>query len=230
MPYYEIIIVNDGSTEERTLAVFRNLVNSSRKILHQSNAGLGNARNEGCRQASGEFLLFLDSDNKIDPVYIDKGVDILRNNKRIGVVYGNPVIFGDNSRVGFISGPFDIRKLIAFNYIDACAIIQKAAWIDVDGFNEDRKIMGIADWDFWLKLYKAGWLFEFINKPLYHYRIRKGSMASVEADSSLAKLKLYEMHADLISKQYFALYKQFELRQKDLNWSPRYILKRLFRK
>jgi glycosyltransferase involved in cell wall biosynthesis len=227
---YEIIIVDDGSTEPVTVALLDKLSSSGYTIIHQSNGGLGNARNNGCKNATGEYLLFLDSDNKIDPAYIDKGIEHLKAGKKIAVVYGNPVIFGDDSRPGFTSGPFDIKKLMAFNYIDACAVVRKKAWNEVNGFKEERSLMGITDWEFWIRLYKAGWFFQFINEPLYYYRIRKDSMASVEADSRREKLKMYEIHADLVSTLYIQLYNEMEIQQQDLKWSPTYRVKKIVSK
>jgi len=109
---YEIIIVDDGSTDRDTLSLLADLNQKGYKIIYQSNQGPAAARNTGVHNAKSEFLLFLDSDNKIVPEYIDMGIDNLLKNNETAVVYGNAIFFGDFSRKpGFQSGPFEIEKI-----------------------------------------------------------------------------------------------------------------------
>lgn len=81
--YYnlEIICVNDGSTDDSfiSLEAFRQR-DSRIKIINQSNQGLSCARNTGAKQATGEFIYFLDSDDAIHLELIERCVDVLVNN------------------------------------------------------------------------------------------------------------------------------------------------------
>src|SRR4051812_30684422 len=85
---YEIIIVDDGSTDEATLTLLEGLSVDSCVVLHQPNKGPAAARNTAIRHSKGEYILFLDSDNKIRPEYIDEGIKALENDKKAGVAYG----------------------------------------------------------------------------------------------------------------------------------------------
>src|SRR4051812_30462131 len=68
---YEVIIINDGSTDELTLSLLNNLQqNGEHIVLHQENKGPAAARNAGVKMAKAPYLLFLDSDNKIESNYI----------------------------------------------------------------------------------------------------------------------------------------------------------------
>lgn len=63
---YEIIIVNDGSTDSsiKILEKYQSYI-SNLKIINQQNRGLGGARNTGIRYARGDYLVFLDSDDYV---------------------------------------------------------------------------------------------------------------------------------------------------------------------
>lgn len=78
----EILIVNDGSTDDtaRALEVYGDTI----RILHQANSGLSNARNRGIRAARGELVALLDADDRWLPSKLARQVEILQANPRIG--------------------------------------------------------------------------------------------------------------------------------------------------
>jgi glycosyltransferase involved in cell wall biosynthesis len=172
---YEIVLIDDGSSDEHTLSVLENCRNANDIVfIKQENRGLSAARNAGCEVACAKFLLFLDSDNRIFGEYIDLGVDFLLQNPDYAVVYGCPKFFGDGSREGYQVANFDLDNLLIGNYIDACVVVRKSAWENVGGF--DTAMRTFEDWDFWLSLAENGWKFHFINKILYEYRIVSTSL------------------------------------------------------
>jgi len=83
----EIVLVNDGSTEdlETTLAPYRN--HARVKIIAQTNQGLPAARNRGIRESGGEYLKFLDADDWLAPNALAKQVAAFETQPAPGLVY-----------------------------------------------------------------------------------------------------------------------------------------------
>ena len=74
----EIILVNDGSTDSSEKIIQTYAQKDHRiSIISQNNGGAGKARNEGLRKAAGEYITFVDSDDKIESTYIEKLIDPL---------------------------------------------------------------------------------------------------------------------------------------------------------
>ena len=176
---YEIIIINDGSTDPDSIKKIKLIEQDGLcTVLNQENRGPAAARNAGCKIARGQFLLFLDSDNKIRPNYIGVGINYMLQNSKTGVVYGNPhFLENEKDKRQFKAAAFDYKKMLGSNYIDICSVVRKSAWSSIDGFDENRLLDGLEDWDFWLRLTKKGWLFEYVDEVLYEYRVLENSLA-----------------------------------------------------
>lgn len=172
---YEIIIVNDGSTDPATLEILKELEAKGYPIIHQSNKGLGAARNTGIKAATGKYILPLDCDNKITAIYIDEGIRLFDNDPSLDVVYGNAAYFGEKTGI-WKSGEFSLQRLMIENYIDACAVFKKSTWEKVGGYDEKMPMMGYEDWDLWLRIAFQGGKFTYINKVCFYYRYTSTSM------------------------------------------------------
>ena len=175
---YQILIVNDGSTDLLTQKVLTALTEKGYQVINQENQGLALARNRGIEVAKGRYILPLDADNKIRPNYITSAIKILDRQPEVGVVYGNFEFFGGVTGIKEVP-EFDINVIVRGNYIDACAVFRKTVWQDVGGY--DDKIpekFGYEDWDFWLGAAEKGWHFYHVDQVLFDYRLRDRSMVS----------------------------------------------------
>ena len=89
----EIIVVNDGSSEQSTIDTLADLENLGHRVIHQENAGPGRARNHGISLARGRYILPLDADNRLLPEGVDSAVQMLEQDSTIDVAYGDVEFF-----------------------------------------------------------------------------------------------------------------------------------------
>jgi glycosyltransferase involved in cell wall biosynthesis len=188
---FEIIVVNDGSTDPDTVNILKRINNPKIKVLHTKNQGLPSARNNGIREAQAPIILPLDSDDKISPTYLEKGVDILETDRDTGIVYCNAEFFGEK-RGKWLLPEYSLKEILFHNVIFHCAFFRRSDWEKLKGYNPNMKY-GWEDWDFWLSIISTGKNVHRIPEVLHHYRVRKKSM--VHAMTEEQKVK---MHAQII--------------------------------
>lgn len=230
---YEVIIVDDGSTDAATLNFLSGLSKEKYTVIHQENKGPAAARNTGIKASKGEYILFLDSDNKIRPAYIDRGIQVLSTYKEVGVFYGSAAFFGTTTKAQFHPAEFDMLKILHSNYIDMCSMVRKETWQEVFGLDEDRRLIGHEDWEFWIRIGATNWKFFHLDEVLFDYRIRTDSLTTQAAqDQKLGQMLsyVYGKHWQLYRKYYKYLDKQFDYYKYDQARPFRAFVKFLYKK
>lgn len=170
---FEIIIVNDGSTDQETVRLLEGYLRPKTTVLHTPNRGVSAARNTGIRAARGEYILPLDADDRIAPTYLAKAVAILDARPDIGVVYCDLEMFGE--RGGTIHHPeyHPVDELFD-NLVLSSALFRKSNWEKVGGYSS-LFIYGWEDWDFWVSSAELNIGVLKIPEILYYYRVRRVS-------------------------------------------------------
>lgn len=171
----EIIVIDDGSTDDRTCKEINAIAAQGIKVIRKQNGGPASARNAGIAVARGEYIFPLDGDDHMRPDCLDKEIPILDANPEVGVVYSDGEFFGNRSGRWNI-GPFDANRLLRMNYIACCALFRRCIWDQVGGYDEARALWGLEDWDFWIGAFQHGWKFHYIPDVLYEYRVKAESM------------------------------------------------------
>jgi len=194
---FETIVVDDGSDEQLTLDVLAELQKAGIKVLRQKKSNVATALNLGIGAARGRYVCCIGADDILNPTYFEKCLCLLESNLGVGFVYTLVKTFGDENRIWFTE-PFNLRLLLEYNYICAAAVFRKTAWEEVGGF--DQKMDGYEDWDFWLRVGKAGFRGELIPEALFNYR-RHGTTLNLRSDRKYKKLidHIRANHNDLYS-------------------------------
>jgi len=172
-PRYELILVDDGSTDQSIEIGKRFSQQDSRiKFFAQSNGGASKARNFAIQQASGKYILPVDADNLISSDYIEQAVETLENNQQVKIVTCEAIFFGEKQGKWELP-PFSLKLLARKNLMDNCAMYRKSDWQKAGGYCEE--ILGREDWDFWISMLKTGG--DVVRLPIVglHYRVRSNS-------------------------------------------------------
>lgn len=177
----EIIIINDGSTDQ-TLELLSTINDSRLKVISYENGGLSVARNRGISHARGEFLAFIDADDLWTPDKLQLQFEALQRHPEAGVAYSWTHFMDEHGESFHSDKPIFFEgnvygKLLVWNFIASGSnpLIKKQAIDSVGEF--EPSVSGAADWDYWLRL-AAHWPFAVVPKPQIFYRQSSSSMSS----------------------------------------------------
>ncbi len=205
-PNLEIIILNDGSTETQSIEVLDKIQdkyqeNRNFKIINQENQGVASARNKMAEIAKGEYLAFLDSDDKISPTFYSEAVKILNKYENVGFVASWIKEFGDSQGV-WVAWNTEFPYLLCHNTLTVGTVVRKQAYLSSGGMNIllDENL---EDYECWINMSKQGWLGVVIPQIHYFYRIHATSRLRDSNRDQL--LYLYEV----IASQHPELYGEY---------------------
>jgi glycosyltransferase involved in cell wall biosynthesis len=205
---FEVIVVNDGSTDVSTNELLKNLEIPKVEVITTQNQGLATARNTGISFSHGKYILPLDADDKISSGYLKDAVEILENNSKVKVVACEVRFFG--SKFGLYNLPdFSLENLLRQNILVASSFFRRADFEKTVGYNKNM-LYGYEDWDFWLSLLGDGGDVYRIPHVHFYYRIKRRSM--------IAKLRKNEKKSDEMTNQIYQNHKDLFLRH---NLDPR---------
>jgi glycosyltransferase involved in cell wall biosynthesis len=215
----ELIVVDDGSTDERTRKEMNALLAQGVKVIWQANKGLAAARNAGICASHAKYIFPLDADDRLRPGWIDRGIGILDSDPRVGVVYGDAERFGIRSGQWHV-GPFDRDRLLYTNYIHCSALYRRSVWEQNQGYDGTMPAQGAEDWDFWLGALEHGWQFVYVPEVFFEYRQAEESM--------ITRLRAFENQLEtFLSMKHGLLYRRAWLSLTGELQSPRLLSRRL---
>ncbi|MBB3302472.1 glycosyltransferase involved in cell wall biosynthesis [Rhizobium sp. BK077] len=185
----EIIVVNDGSTDDTAKLVEQIAMSDSRiRLLSTPNRGVAAARNTGIEASSGQFVAFLDADDLWHPTKIEKQVKALnRLSSHWAAVYTLHYIINEDDEI-IRPGSSDVARGYIYarhlnvKYIGngSALLVRRNAALAIGGFDSSYAAAGMGgceDLDFELKL-AARHFIEVVPERLVGYRKHPGSMSS----------------------------------------------------
>jgi glycosyltransferase involved in cell wall biosynthesis len=200
----EIIIINDGSNEKESLESlnrYRNIAGI--KVVDSVNKGLARTRNTGAEIANGEYLAFLDADDKIDSTYYSKAIKVLKHYDNVHFV-GAWTKYFENSNAVWPTFTPEPPIILFHNTVNSSALVYKRTAFIAGGQNATNMMFqGLEDYESVIALLSKGYAGVVLPEVLFYYRVRHNSM--IRAVSKNKKLLLYEY----ISKKHSAIYANF---------------------
>jgi len=178
-PFWEAIVVDDGSTDA-TAALVRDAARDDARIrlVQQANGGISAARNAGIQAARHDWLLFLDADDWLEPDHLSAMTGALRDDPSLDAVYCGWTYVSPDGHFVFRDmggGTGDLFHMHAQECPMAIhAYVVRRALVDaVGGF--DPSLSVCEDWDVWQRISRTGARFGHVRRMLAPYRMQPGS-------------------------------------------------------
>ncbi|WP_371155371.1 glycosyltransferase family 2 protein [Jannaschia sp. 2305UL9-9] len=199
---FEIIIVDDGSTDATPRLAEEFARNPRVRVVRQANRGLAGARNSGIAAARGDFIGFCDADDVWEPEKLAVHVAHLQANPNVGVSYSGSALMDDDSvlmgqaqrprlrdidaAVIFKRNPIGNGSAVVLRRAVLEAIAYRPRHEDVRDWYFDETFRQSEDIECWLRIaLTTDWRFEGVEGLLTRYRVSAGGL-SAATDRQLA--------------------------------------------
>ena len=178
---FELIIVNDGSTDRDTLQILSDLSDERIKVIHKVNGGVVSARNLGLENAQGEYIAFLDHDDIFLPQKLEILNCLLDEHIEATLAFSPIIPFGEDiSRTLKLKAHSNLKmnEFLRGNkiYSMSCVLVRKS-FIDIFNIRLNKEFEPCDDWDFYLQLLAHG-PFIYHETPLVKYRLHSGNQST----------------------------------------------------
>jgi glycosyltransferase involved in cell wall biosynthesis len=196
----ELVVVDDGSTDEGTLAAFERLEGQGVRVVHQANTGLAGARNTGLAATTAPYVYPLDADDVLVPGALDRLAAALDADRHAVVAWGDFEVFGDTSFVQRSAPSLDPWLLSHIDLIPVASLLRRGTLEAVGGWQP--RAPGYEDWDLWLTLAERGWDGIYVPGVVFRYRrhgIRMGQQSAGRHGELEEILRLH--HAELYARR-----------------------------
>lgn len=216
-PYFEWLIIDDGSTNEKSLEDLKEIekMDERIKVFHKQNEGLAQTRDYGARKAceSSKYILFIDDDDKISNTFMECAYWTLETNKGATWAYADSVGFGAQEYVW--RKWYNPEREKKENRLVSINFIRKSDFFEAGGYELKAKSV-YEDWNFWLKLIARG-----------KYPVRMSSLSlwyrrKDVTDGELAKARANNEKAMSYIKQTVSTIKEtkkgIQYPKQDYNW------------
>ncbi len=201
IPAYEIIVIDDGSTDNSRETIQDLIDNKQILYFYQHNQGISMARNAGIAVASGNYLAFLDSDDLWLPTKLEKQINHLQNNKTIEFVHNDATLIGPNgdlientAHFRYFANGNCFDDVLQYCGINMSSVLVSKTLIELIG-HFDRRLQGSEDYEFFMRCslkHNIG----FVDEKLTLYRRHPGGASADRIEILLQAIKALDVFCD----------------------------------
>jgi len=167
VPVAGVIVVDGGSTDDSKSTA----ANLHAAWIETPALGMADARNVGIALTLCEFIVPLDADDWIEPTFVERCLDKMLEDDKVGVVATG--LKWPDGREQWPREPFTREAFLTGNRLFTCSMLRRQCWLDVGGYDTDRRLF--EDWLFWARIVEAGWKIATVPEALFHYCPHEGS-------------------------------------------------------
>lgn len=180
---FELLLIDDGSPDGCPAICDEYAEKDARiRVFHKQNGGVTSARNKGLNNANGNWIIYIDGDDWIEPTYVEELYNAAINNEADIAICGFRFVYEDGSSV--IEHPTiwddnkqaSLNRYIASIWTTACGTIQKSSLYKDNGVQSPKDLTFCEDFHLMVRLCYFANKVVSINRPLYNYRQRSSSI------------------------------------------------------
>lgn len=206
---FELLLIDDGSPDGCPAICDEYAGKDARvRVFHKQNGGVTSARNKGLDNANGNWIIYIDGDDWIEPTYVEELYNAAINNEADIAICGFRFVYEDGSSV--IEHPTiwddnkqsSLNRYIASIWTTACGSIQKLSLYKDNSIRSPKNISYCEDFHLMVRLCYFADKVVSIDSPLYNYRQQSSSiMHSLNEKTWKDELTVYKEIIDFFRNQ-----------------------------
>lgn len=197
---FELIVVNDGSTDDTSRVLEEYRARFDFRVVEQENQGLPRALNAGFAQARGKYYTWTSSDNIMLPTMLEELYSALQGDPSVDVVYADWYTIDEagNTVARFQTIDFDRHLLLRQNFVHCCFLFNRECMKKIGDY--DPNFIYCEDWEFWIRV-SQHFKMKRVPRALYKYRVHSGSMTTEIIEDRAPRMIGYESFSTYLKKQ-----------------------------
>ena len=196
MQDFEVIVVDDGSTDS-TWEIANNIDDTRFRIIRQENNGASSAKNLGIHHSIGEYLAFLDADDRYLPNKLENQARYLDTHPEVGMVASGWYETDEIGRILIESKPWERCPTLSLTtWLIDCpgnpgSVMVRKIWVEhIHGFEDS--ITRVEDWDFFLRLAGSGCKMDWLRELVYFYRFHSNNKSRDARATKSSLIRMYD--------------------------------------